>query len=117
MNEFTLAGAVLADSLGRGADKKNGGEPTHSSPKSATFSKEYNIPAKPERIQYAQGTLRPCSPRAMASHCLILVFVKVSSFQVKNKSDTLRAFALVLADTSKLFLNIKKGVELNALTT
>jgi hypothetical protein len=46
VNEFTLVGAVLADSLGRGADKKRkGGEPTHSSPKSATFSKEYNTPA------------------------------------------------------------------------
>ena len=39
VNEFTLVGAVLAD-------KRNGGEPTHSSPKSATFSKEYNTPAK-----------------------------------------------------------------------
>ena len=54
MNEFTLAGAVLADSLGRGADKKNGGEPTHSSPKSATFSKEYNTPA-----QSCNGLLHP----------------------------------------------------------
>ena len=63
----------------------------------------------PERIQYAQGTLRPCKPRAMASYCLILVFVKVSSFQMKNKSDTQRAFTLILADTSKLFLNKKKA--------
>ncbi|WP_295058097.1 hypothetical protein [uncultured Fibrobacter sp.] len=52
----------------------------------------------PERIQYAQGTLRPCNPQAKASHCLILVFVKVSSFQMKNKSDTQRAFTLVLAN-------------------
>ncbi len=63
----------------------------------------------PERIQYAQGTLRPCNTRAVASHCLILVFVKVSSFQMKNKSDTQRAFTLILADTSKLFLNTKKA--------
>lgn len=63
----------------------------------------------PERIQYAQGTLRPCNPRAVASHCLILVFVKVSSFQMKNKSDTQRAFTLILADTSKLFLDTKKA--------
>ena len=120
VNEFTLVGAVLAD-------KRNGGEPTHSSPKSATFSKEYNSSRHaqlfgpsacsgtlqrhnhPGWIHYAQGTLRPCSPRAMASHCLILVFVKVSSFQVKNKSDTQRAFTLVLADNSKLFLDIKKA--------
>jgi len=115
--------------------KRNSGEPTHSSPKSATFSKEYNTPAictivrpfasacsaqatrsgtlqrlnHPERIQYAQDTLRPCNPRATASHCLILVFVKVSSFQMKNKSDTQRAFTLVLADFSKHFLDIKKA--------
>ncbi|WP_288786499.1 hypothetical protein, partial [uncultured Fibrobacter sp.] len=35
----------------------------------------------PERIQFAQGTLRPCNPRTMASNCLILVaeIVEVSS--------------------------------------
>ena len=63
----------------------------------------------PERIQYAQGTLRPCNSRAMASHCLILIALKVSSFQMKNKSDTQRAFTLVLADSSMLFLDIKKA--------
>ena len=70
----------------------------------------------PERIQYAQGTLRPCNPWATASHCLILITVKVSSFQMKNKSDTQRAFTLVLANSSKHFLDTKKGVELSALT-
>ena len=110
MNEFTLAGAVLADSLGRVRAKRNGGEPTHSSPKSVTIS---------ERIQYTRknlsgyNTLRVHYARAIHGRwrvfVLFLVFVKVSSFQVKNKSDTLRAFALVLADTSKLFLNIKKA--------
>ena len=44
---------------GSGQVKKKSGEPTHSSPKSATFSKEYNTPAKSERIQFAQDTLRP----------------------------------------------------------
>ena len=73
MNEFTLAGAVLADSLGRGAGKKNGGEPTHSSPKNATFSKNTIHPQNPERIQYAQDTIHPWPSRAVASNCLILV--------------------------------------------
>ena len=127
VNEFTLAGAVLADSLDRGAGKKNGEEPTHSSPKSATFSKNtihphnlamdcftlsgfaMTLQNNPGRIRHAQGTLRPCNPRTMASHCLILVFVKVSSFQMKNKSDTQRAFTLVLADYSKHFLDTKKA--------
>jgi hypothetical protein len=119
VNEFTLAGAVLADSLGRGADKKRkGGEPTHSSPKSVTIS---------ERIQYTRknlsgyNTLRVHYARAIHGRwrvfVLFLVFVKVSSFQVKNKSDTQREFTLVLADFSKRFLDTKKGVELNALTT
>ena len=40
---------------------------------------------------------------------LFFLFVKVSSFQEKNKSDTQRAFALVLADISKLFLGTKKA--------
>ena len=127
MNEFTLAGAVLADSLDRGADKKNGGEPTHSSPKSATFSKEYNTPAQscngllhPFRVrndvakQSRADTVRPGYTTPMQftgdgeslSYSLCL---KVSSFQSKNKSDTQRVFTLVLADTSKLFLDIKKA--------
>jgi len=59
VNEFTLAGAVLADSLGRGADKKNGGEPTHSSPKSATFSKEYNTPTKTQADALRPGHNTP----------------------------------------------------------
>ena len=131
MNEFTLAGAVLADSLGRGAGKKNGGEPTHSSPKSATFSKEYNTPAQscngllhpfrvcndvakhPGRIQYAQGTLRPCNPRAMASHCLILV---VEIVEVPDRGQEQNSASLPLFGTSPVFFGNKKGVELNAFT-
>ena len=54
VNEFTLAGAVLANSLAEVQAKRNGGEPTHSSPKSATFSKEYNTPA-----QSCNGLLHP----------------------------------------------------------
>ena len=40
---------------------------------------------------------------------LFFLFVKVSSFQEKNKSDTQRAFTLVLADSSKHFLDTKKA--------
>jgi len=40
--------------------------------KARHFQKNTIHPQKPERIQYAQGTLRPCNPRAMASYCLIL---------------------------------------------
>ena len=110
VNEFTLAGAVLADSLDRGAGKKEtAGSQLTPRLKARHFQKNTIHPQKPERIQYAQGTLRPCNPRAMASHCLILVFVKVSSFQMKNKSDTQRAFTLVLADIPKLFLDTKKA--------
>ena len=64
----------------------------------------------PERIQYARGI-----HYAHAIHglwrviVLFFLFVKVSSFQEKNKSDTQRAFTLVLADSSKLFLDIKKA--------
>ena len=129
MNEFTLAGAVLADSLGRGAGKKNGGEPTHSSPKSATFSKEYNSSQHvqlfgpstcsgtlqrhnhPRRIQYAQGTLRPCNSRAMASHCLILV---AESVEVPSRGQELNSASSPLFCTCPVFFGYKKGVELNA---
>jgi len=129
VNEFTLAGAVLADSLGRGADKKNGWEPTHSSPKSATFSKEYNTPAQscngllhlfrvrndvakhPGRIQYAQGTLRPCNPRAMASYCLILV---AESVEVPSRGQELNSASLPPFYINPVFFGYKKGVELNA---
>ena len=113
VNEFTLAGAVLADSLGRSAGKRKGGEPTHSSPKSATFSKEYNTPAKPERIQYAQGTLRPCNPRAMASHCLILV---VEIVEVPDRGQEQNSASPPLFRICPVFLENKKGVELNAFT-
>ena len=55
VNEFTLVGAVLAD-------KRNGGEPTHSSPKSATFSKEYNTPAKNRADTVRSGYTTPMQP-------------------------------------------------------
>ena len=131
MNEFTLTGAVLADSLGRGAGKKNGGEPTHSSPKNATFSKEYNTPAQscngllhpfrvrndvakhPRRIQYAQGTLRPCNLRATASLCLILV---AESVEVPSRGQELNSASPPLSCTFSVFFGNKKGVELNAFT-
>jgi len=131
VNEFTLAGAVLADSLGRGADKKNGGEPTHSSPKNATFSKEYNNPHNlamdcftlsgfamtlqnnPERIQYAQGTLRPCNPRAMASYCLILV---AESVEVPSRGQEQNSASLPPFYINPVIFGYKKGVELNAFT-
>ena len=109
VNEFTLAGAVLADSLGRGAGKKNGGEPTHSSPKSATFSKEYNTPAKNRADTVRPGYTTPMQSTGDGESLSYSLCLKVSSFQSKNKSDTQRAFALVLADTSKLFLDIKKA--------
>ena len=129
VNEFTLAGAVLADSLAGVRTKRKGGEPTHSSPKSATFSKEYNSSRHAQLFgpllrlaqhkRHAQGpykgTIIPsgyttpmqytgCGESLSYSLCL-----KVSSFQSKNKSDTQRVFTLILADTSKLFLDIKKA--------
>ena len=128
VNEFTLAGAVLADSLGRGADKKNGGEPTHSSPKSATFSKEYNTPAQscngllhpfrvrndvakhPERIQYAQGTLRPCNPRAVASYCLILPFLNCRDSRWGTRAK-LSEFAPILHQSNLFRKQKRRGVE------
>ena len=113
VNEFTLAGAALAGSLAEVQAKRNGGEPTHSSPKSATFSKEYNTPAKPERIQYAQGTLRPCSPRAMASYCLILV---AESVEVSDRGQEQNSASSPLSCIYPVFLGNKKGVELNAFT-
>ena len=61
------------------------------------------------RVQYAQDTIHPWPSRAVASNCLILIALKVSSFQMKNKSDTQRAFTPVLADTSMRFLETKKA--------
>lgn len=73
MNGFTLAGAVLADSVSPGAGKKEkAGSRLTPRLKARHFQKEYNTPAKPERIQYAQGTLRPWRPQTVASHCPIL---------------------------------------------
>ena len=85
MNEFTLAGAVLADSLGRGADKKNGGEPTHSSPKSATFSKEYNTPAKTRADTVRPGYTTPMQLTGDGELLPYSLCMKVSKFQIENK--------------------------------
>ena len=110
VNEFTLAGAVLADSLGRGADKRKGGEPTHSSPKSATFSKEYNTPAQscngllhPFRVrndvakQARADTVRPGYTTPMQStgdgeSLPYSLCMKVSKFQLEDKSKTQRVY-------------------------
>jgi len=59
VNEFTLVGAVLAGSPAEVQAKRNGGEPTHSSPKSATFSKEYNTPAKTRADTVRPGYTTP----------------------------------------------------------
>ena len=110
VNEFTLAGAVLADSLGRSADKRKGGEPTHSSPKSATFSKEYNTPAQscngllhPFRVrndvakQSRADTVRPGYTTPMQStgdgeSLPYSLCMKVSKFQLEDKSKTQRVY-------------------------
>ena len=61
----------------------------------------------PERIlRLGYTTPYPTGYGELLPYSLCL---KVSSFQMKNKSDTQRAFTLVLADTSKLFLDIKKA--------
>ena len=91
--------------------KRKGGEPTHSSPKSATFSKNTIHPQNPERIQYAQGTLRPCNPRATASHCLILV---AESVEVPSRGQEQNSTSPLLFCICPVFLGNKKGVELNA---
>ena len=124
VNEFTLAGAVLVDSFDRSADKKNGGEPTHSSPKSATFSKEYNTPAS--ILQWiaspfqgsqrhcksllnaycAQDIFRPCNPRAMASNCLILV---VEIVEIPDRGQERYSESSLLLCTYPDFLEIKKA--------
>ena len=126
MNEFTLAGRFWPIRLAGVRTKKNGGEPTHSSPKSATFSKEYNTPAtclleiaspiraRNDTAHHPKRTVRPgyttpMQPTGDGESLSYSLCLKVSSFQSKNKSDTQRAFALVLADTSKLFLDIKKA--------
>ena len=67
----------------------------------------------PERIQYAQGTLRPCNPRAVASYCLILV---AESVEVPSRGQEQNSASLPLFCISSVFLGNKKGVELNAFT-
>ena len=107
MNEFTLAGAVLANSLAEVQAKRNGGKPTHSSPKSATFSKEYNTPAicRPEiaslirarndAAQPPKRTVRPgyITPMQLTGDGELLSYslcMKLSKFQVEDKSKTQR---------------------------
>ena len=124
VNEFTLAGAVLADSLGRGEDKKNGGEPTHSSPKSATFSNQYNTPAtclseiasplraRNDTAHHPKRTVRPgyTTPMQPTGEGELLSYslcMKLSKFQVEDKSKTQRVHpcpALILS-----FLETKKA--------
>ncbi len=111
--------------------KRNAGQPTHSPPKSATFSKEYNSSQHvqlfgpstcsgtlqrhnhPGRIQYAQGTLRPCNPQAKASYCLILV---AESVEVPSRGQEQNSASPPLFCISSVFWGNKKGVELNAFT-
>lgn len=67
----------------------------------------------PERIQYAQGTLRPCNPRAVASHCLILV---AESVEVPSRGQELNSASLPPFYINPVIFEYKKGVELNAFT-
>ena len=76
--------------------------------KNTTF--QYDTKTRnPERIHYAQDTIHPRHSWVNASICLILCIQKVSSFQDKNKSFTLRDFTPVLADITMLFLDTKKA--------
>ena len=110
VNEFTLAGAVLADSLAGVRTKRKGGEPTHSSPKSATFSNEYNTPAQsyngllhPFRVrndvakQSRADTIRPgyttpMQPTGDGESLPYSLCMKVSKFQLEDKSKTQRVY-------------------------
>ena len=64
-------------------------------------------------VQYAQGTLRPCNPRAMASYCLILV---AESVEVSDRGQEQNSASSPLFRTYPVFSGNKKGVELNAFT-
>ena len=81
--------------------------------KARHFQKNTIHPQKPERIQYAQGTLRPCNPRAVASHCLILV---AESVEVPSRGQEQNSASPPLFCISSVFWGNKKGVELNAFT-
>ena len=128
VNEFTLAGAVLADSLDQGAGKKEtAGSQLTPRLKARHFQKNtihpHNLAMDCFTLSGVAMTLQNIpsgynTPRvhyARAIHgrwrviVLFFLFVKVSSFQEKNKSDTQRAFTLVLADSSKHFLDTKKA--------
>ena len=129
MNEFTLAGAVLADSLGRGADKKEtAGSRLTPRLKARHFQKNtihphnlamdcftlsgfaMTLQNNPGRIHYAQGTLRPCNPRAMASYCLILV---AESVEVPSRGQELNSASLPPFYINPVIFGYKKrrGVE------
>ena len=131
MNEFTLAGAVLADSLGRGAGKKNGGEPTHSSPKSATFSKNtihpHNLAMDCFTLSGFAMTLQNipggyCTPRVHYAHAthgrwrVIALFLVYESVEVSVRGQEQNSASLPLFCSYPVFLGNKKGVELNAFT-
>jgi len=60
VNEFTLAGAVLADSLDRGAGKKEtAGSRLTPRLKARHFQKEYNTPAKTRADTVRPGYTTP----------------------------------------------------------
>ena len=81
--------------------------------KARHFQKNTIHPQNPERIQYAQGTLRPCNPRAMASYCLILV---AESVEVPSRGQELNSASLPPFYINPVIFGYKKGVELNAFT-
>ena len=131
MNEFTLAGAVLADSLGRVWTKRTAGSRLTPRLKTRHFQKNtihphnlamdcftlsgfaMTLQNNPGRIHYAQGTLRPCNPRAVASHCLILV---AESVEVPSRGQELNSASLPPFYINPVIFGYKKGVELNAFT-
>lgn len=78
------------------------------------LSKNQNTTRRPHRIQFAQGTIRPWHPRAIASNVLFTLR-KVSKFQTENKSKTHQESLLLLSIL--LRSGYKKRAEgLNALT-
>ena len=92
VNEFTLAGAVLADSLDRGArQKRKGEEPTHSSPKSVTFSKECN-----SSHYSCNGLLHPFrvrnDTRKIKRSCAYAITLQNNPKRIQNAQGTLRPY-------------------------
>ena len=84
--------------------------------KARHFQKNTIHPQKPERIQYAQGTLRPCNPRAVASHCLILSVRESVEVSSRRTRAILSERSPSFLQTLPVFFGNKKGVELNAFT-